>query len=90
MVPLTIGGYRNHCPAYLWSRHVDGARPGDRASACGGPMRPVGLDHRAGKGWMVVLRCERCGAIRRNRVARDTVQPDDPDAVLGLSGFHHG
>lgn len=87
MVPLTNGGYRNHCPACLWSRHVDGARPGDRAWACGGPMRPVGLDHRAGKGWMVVHRCEWCGGIRRNRLARDTVQPDDPGAVLDVARF---
>ncbi len=89
MVPLTNGGYRNHCPACLWSRHVDGARPGDRAATCGGPMRPVGLDHRAGKGWMVVHRCEQCGRTRRNRVARDTVQPDDLHPVLSMATFRH-
>jgi hypothetical protein len=49
VVPVTNGSYRNHCPACLWSKHVD-VRPGDRAGACRGPMRPVGLDQRRGKG----------------------------------------
>jgi hypothetical protein len=48
-------------------------------------MRPVGLDHRSGKGLVVVHRCTRCGFVRPNRLATDTVQPDDLDAVLRLS-----
>lgn len=82
---MTNGGYRNHCPACLWSMHVDD-NPGDRASACGGPMRPAGLDQRSGKGWMIMHRCIECGTARPNRVAVDTVQPDDIDAVVRLSG----
>jgi hypothetical protein len=83
VVPLTNGSYRNHCPNCLWSRHVD-VTPGDRASGCGGLMAPVGLRYKPGKGYQVVHRCERCGATAVNRVAEDTVQADDLDALLRL------
>jgi DNA-directed RNA polymerase subunit RPC12/RpoP len=78
VAPLQNGGYRNHCPFCLYSRHVDG-RPGDRASSCRGLMEPVGIDYRSGKGLMVEHRCLRCGFVRRNRVA-----PDDTEAVIEL------
>lgn len=83
MVPLTNGSYRNHCPACLYSKHVDTV-PGDRAATCHGLMRPVGLDHRPGKGWVLVHRCERCRLVRANRLAFDTTQPDDLDALARL------
>ena len=76
--PLGNGGYRNHCPRCLWSVHVDEA-PGDRASSCGGALAPWGVDYRGGKGFVVVHRCERCGAVRRNKAA-----PDDVDALVAL------
>ncbi|MHB1594985.1 MAG: RNHCP domain-containing protein [Streptosporangiaceae bacterium] len=81
--PVTNGGYRNHCPRCLWSMHVDVA-PGDRAADCGGPMRPEHLEHRPGKGLVIVHRCVRCGHRRANRIARDTVQADDIDAIAEL------
>lgn len=81
MAPLTNGSYRNHCPSCLYSKHVD-IVPGDRAAACGGLMAPVGLDYRPGKGHVLVHRCMRCGAVRRNRIAVDAEQPDDLDAIL--------
>lgn len=84
MVPLTNGSYRNHCPTCLYSKHVD-VVPGDRASACHGPMRPVRLEHRSGKGRVIVHRCEWCGCERPNRVAADTRQPDDLDALSRLA-----
>lgn len=84
MVPLTNGSYRNHCPACLHSKHVD-VVPGDRASTCHGPMRPVRLERRPGKGLVVVHRCARCGSVRPNRVAADTRQPDDLDALARLA-----
>jgi DNA-directed RNA polymerase subunit RPC12/RpoP len=87
--PLTNGSYRNHCPACLWSVHVD-LRPGDRASNCGGAMRPVGLAHSGRKGWQIMHRCTRCGALGRNLVAADTDQPDDVRAVALLSGLESG
>ena len=82
--PLTNGSYRNHCPACLSSLHAD-ERPGDRASACGGLMRAVWLAHSGAKGWQIVHRCQRCGAVRRNRIAEHTDQPDDICALALLS-----
>lgn len=82
-MPVTNGSFRNHCPACLWSRHLD-VRPGDRAANCGGLMRPVSLDHRPGKGNVIVHRCVRCREVRVNRVARDTAQPDDLDVIMSL------
>lgn len=84
VTPLTNGSYRNHCPVCLCSVHVD-ARPGDRASDCRGIMRPVGLAYRRKKGWQIVHLCERCGARVVNRVAEQTVQPDDIVALARLS-----
>ena len=71
---LTNGSYRNHCPFCLSSVHVDES-PGDRGSECLGVMDAIGVAH-AKKGWQLVHRCLRCGAIKRNLVA-----PDD-DGVL--------
>jgi RNHCP domain len=82
--PLTNGSYRNHCPWCLWSKHVDAARPGDRAGVCRGLMRPVAVEHRSGKGMVIVHRCTVCGFMRPNRVAEDQVQGDSIDAVIGL------
>lgn len=79
----TNGSYRNHCPYCLWSAHLDN-RPGDRASGCGGPMRPVGLTRPRGKGLAVVHRCLRCGVRRVNQVATGTVAADDLDALVRL------
>ncbi|MGD9891921.1 MAG: RNHCP domain-containing protein [Dehalococcoidia bacterium] len=81
---LKNGGYRNHCPACLYSRHLD-LQPGDRAAKCRGMMEPIMLDHSSKKGWMIVHRCLRCGAIRRNRLADDREQPDALDAVIRLA-----
>ncbi|MGH3301842.1 MAG: RNHCP domain-containing protein [Streptosporangiaceae bacterium] len=44
--PLVNGSYRNHCPACLWSQHVD-VRPGDRASPCCGLMESTGSSQAA-------------------------------------------
>ncbi|HEX2497650.1 MAG TPA: RNHCP domain-containing protein [Actinomycetes bacterium] len=84
MIPLTNGSYRNHCPACLYSKHVDG-RPGDRSAGCGGLMCPVALDYRPGKGQMLIHRCARCGWVQPNRVAADCEQPDDLDALLRVA-----
>ncbi|TDD40711.1 RNHCP domain-containing protein [Nonomuraea terrae] len=83
VAPLTNGSYRNHCPACLWSEHVDLA-PGDRASACRGMMRPERAEHRGGKGLVLVHRCVVCGFVRPHRVADDPVQGDDTDAIVAL------
>jgi hypothetical protein len=79
--PLPSGGHhRNHCPLCLYSRHVDGRRPGDRGSACGGTMAPVGACARPDGEQEIVHRCNACGLERRNRVAAD----DDVYAVMRL------
>lgn len=85
VAPLTNGSYRNHCPACLCSVHVD-IRPGDRASACRGLMIAIGLAFKGSKGWQIVHRCSRCGVVSVNRVAADTVQPDDTQKIAALSG----
>ena len=58
-------GYTNHCPACLWSKHVD-KNPGDRLEACGGMMEPVRKE-KEGKDFMITHRCVKCGFERRNR-----------------------
>jgi DNA-directed RNA polymerase subunit RPC12/RpoP len=68
---LEQGTYRNHCPHCLWSKHVDDAGPGDRASTCLGMMEPVSLDQDGKKGWMIVHRCEKCGKQIPNKAAPD-------------------
>lgn len=76
MQPISNGSYRNHCPHCLYSKHVD-CLPGDRQNACHGLMKPIGLIYKSKKGYQLVHECLRCGVRRVNRVAVDTVQPDE-------------
>ena len=62
-------GYTNHCPVCLYSKHVD-KNPGDRASACGGLMKPVRLEMEKGE-YVITHACVRCGHEKRNRQAED-------------------
>ena len=71
VAPLESGSYRNHCPFCLYSKHVDAEGPGDRAADCLGLMRPVELDQRSGKGWIVIHECEACGKRIPNKTAPD-------------------
>ena len=73
---LSNGSYRNHCPFCLYSKHID-RRPGDRANSCGGLMRPVSMTYKRKKGWQLIHVCLRCGLRSINKVAVDTIQPDD-------------
>jgi hypothetical protein len=76
--PLPSGGrHRNHCPYCLYSRHVDERVPGDRASACGASMAPVGVFTRPDGEQALVHRCLGCGIVRHNRLAAD-----DLDALV--------
>ena len=88
VAPVTNGSYRNHCPHCLFSKHVD-LVPGDRRNKCGGLMKPVGIQYKSGKGYQVIHRCLRCGENSVNRVAENTVQPDDIDLVAELSKAAH-
>lgn len=71
-------GYTNHCPACLWSKHVD-LNPGDRAATCGGLMMPVGYQTRAGT-YDLVQRCLVCEVEKHNKVATD----DNLDILVNL------
>lgn len=73
VLPLEKGSYRNHCPHCLCSKHVDKEGPGDRASSCLGLMKPVGIDHRSGKGWVLKHVCEKCDKEIVNKIAPDDV-----------------
>lgn len=79
--PLPCGGHhRNHCPFCLSSRHVDEQSSGDRLSACGSVMEPIGSFQRPKGEHVIVHRCLSCGFERFNRIAAD----DDFELVLKL------
>ncbi|HEX2837922.1 MAG TPA: RNHCP domain-containing protein [Phycisphaerales bacterium] len=71
--------HRNHCPACLWSRHLD-EEPGDRRCACRGMMEPIAIEVRLDGEWAIVHRCA-CGVLRTNRIAGD----DQERALLALA-----
>jgi hypothetical protein len=49
-------------------------------------MEAVAVEHSGKKGWVLVHRCTRCGAERRNRAALDDPrQPDDYEAIVSLA-----
>lgn len=74
------GGYVDHCPFCLWSKHVDEKIPGDRASSCGRLMQPIGVSQRHGT-WRIHYECTGCG-IRR---VVDAAQDDDFKKIIELS-----
>ena len=79
--PLVAGVQnRNHCPACLWSRHLDWRAAGDRLSNCRAPMEPIGLTTKRSRNkyarerdgeLMLIHRCAGCGKLSINRVAAD-------------------
>ncbi len=76
---------RNHCPKCLCSLHVD-INPGDRANPCGGILRPVRTDPDPKRGYVITHRCDKCGAISRNKTAHEAkVQPDDMELIIKLT-----
>ncbi len=72
-IPVDAPGtaHRNHCPGCLWSRHLDGATPGDRAADCGSAMEPIAVAVRGDGEWVLVHRCSGCGELDLNRIAGD-------------------
>ena len=74
---------RNHCPYCLSSLHLD-INPGDRASDCGGILRPIGAVTDPKKGYIIIHKCEKCSAIRRNKAAKD----DDVRLIIKLTAMH--
>lgn len=61
---------RNHCPSCLYSKHVD-KNPGDREEICHGLLEPIDIEINSKKGYVIVFKCIKCGAIRKNKVAED-------------------
>ena len=74
---------RNHCNKCLHSKHVD-KNPGDRAEECKGILEPIGLEVDSKKGYIIIFKCKKCGAIRKNKVAED----DDMNEIIKLSARH--
>lgn len=72
-------GYTNHCPACLWSKHVD-INPGDRENECCGLMEPVGIEIKNGE-YVILHRCTNCGLKKRNKTSKN----DSMDAIIRLS-----
>ena len=76
---------RDHCPRCLCSIHID-INPGDRANVCLGLLRPVQVVTDPKKGYVIIYRCEKCGATVRCRAAYPAkVQPDDIDLLIKLT-----
>lgn len=61
---------RNHCPYCLHSKHVD-VNPGDREENCHGLLKPIDVEISPKKGYVIVFKCTKCGAIRKNKAAED-------------------
>ena len=72
-------GYTNHCPACLYSKHVD-INPGDRLEGCNGMMKPIGVDKKGGD-YIIVHKCIKCGIERRNKVSKE----DSFEEIIELS-----
>ncbi len=76
-------GYTNHCPYCLWSKHVDNT-PGDRLNACGGMMKPTGVELKNGLPVVVIHSCLKCGKTLKNKTSPD----DDKDILVDLLNPH--
>ncbi len=79
-VPKLGYSCRNHCPYCLFSKHVD-IEPGDRAEECHGLLEPVGIETDSKKGYVIIFKCQKCGKIRKNKMAED----DDMTKIIELS-----
>ncbi len=80
LVPKLGYSCRNHCPYCLYSKHVD-INPGDRAEECKGLLEPIGVNLQSKKGYVIIYKCQKCGAIRKNVAARD----DNMKIIIKLS-----
>ncbi len=67
--PLSYSS-RNHCPACLFSKHLD-VNPGDRASNCQGIMAPIEVVPHRDRNFVITHRCQTCGFVRKNRSQSD-------------------
>jgi Zn finger protein HypA/HybF involved in hydrogenase expression len=72
-------GFTNHCPACLYSKHVD-VFPGDRLDNCNGLMMPISAEENGG-GWSLVHKCQKCGKISKNKISKG----DNFDEIVKIS-----
>jgi len=74
---------RNHCNKCLHSKHVD-VNPGDRQETCHGILEPVRVELNPKKGYVIIYKCKKCGAIRKNKAAKD----DNIDLLIKLTAVN--
>ena len=79
-VPPLIYSSRDHCPFCLCSLHVD-INPGDRLNTCLGILFPIDLEYSQKKGYVLKYKCNKCGTIHNNKVAKD----DSKEQILKVS-----
>ena len=46
-----------------------------------GKLEPIGLELNSKKGYVIVFKCQKCGAIRKNKAAED----DNMQKIIELS-----
>lgn len=71
---------RDHCPYCLYSKHVD-IMPGDRGEDCKGLLKPIRVELDSKKGYVIIYKCEKCNAIRKNKAAED----DNKELLIKLT-----
>lgn len=71
---------RDHCPYCLSSKHVD-ILPGDRKEICQGILKPIGIEKNKKSDFKIIYKCNKCGTIRKNIMAKD----DNYDLIVELS-----
>ena len=71
---------RDHCPNCLCSKHVD-KMPGDRQEECHGLLKPIKVELNSKKGYVIIYKCEKCGAIRKNKASED----DNTELLIKLT-----
>lgn len=71
---------RDHCPNCLYSLHID-INPGDRQNSCKGLLTPIGIEKNKKSDYKIIYKCERCGMIHKNIMAKD----DNMDEIIKLS-----
>lgn len=72
------GGYTNHCPNCLWSKHVD-MNPGDRMCDCKGLMEPVDILQKDAD-YVILHKCKICGFERKNKF----LESDNFDTLISI------
>jgi hypothetical protein len=75
------GGYVNHCPDCLWSKHVDDLVPGDRKADCQGMMKPVEIVIRKREKILIRHKCVKCDKEMLNKISSN----DNMEEIIKIS-----